>query len=150
MTPAQRRQFNTIFGGLFIGLGIIAWILTFYFAMTPNEPAPAPVLGAPSVDLQSCRTALAQLGYTATLKDHDVTAFEPLSANPKDQLERASTAALVCKLPLKAFCMGDGCEQPGLTLVVRKPVDRTSVTEKAPAAEKAAEKPGDKGTTRKQ
>ncbi len=131
MTPVQRRQFNTAFGGVFIGLGIIAWILTFYFAMTPNEPAPAPVI-ATSVDLQSCRTALAQLGYTATLNDHDVTAFEPLTANPKDQLERASTAALVCKLPVKSFCMGEGCEQPGLTLVVRKPVDRSSVASKTP------------------
>lgn len=143
MTPEQKRKFNTVFGGIFLGVGIVAWMLTVYFAVSPNEPAPAPVAGAPSVNLASCRDALAQLGFQATLKDQDLTAYEPLSANPKDQLDRASIAALVCKIPLKSFCMGDGCEQPGMTLVLRKPVDRSdaSAALKAEQLKQSVKKP---------
>lgn len=138
MTPEQKRKFNTVFGGIFLGTGIVAWMLTVYFAVSPNAPAPAPVLSAPSVSLTSCRDALSQLGYQVTLKEPDVTAFEPLSADPKEQLDRASVAALVCKIPMKSFCMGEGCEQPGLTLVLRKPVDRSDAASAVKAKEAAA------------
>ncbi len=148
MTPEQKRKFNTVFGGVFLGTGIVAWMLTMYFAVSPNEPAPAPVIGAPSVNMTSCRDALAQLGYNATLKDQDVTAFEALSTDPKDQLDRATVAALVCKVPMKSFCMGDGCDQPGITLVLRKPVDRTDAAAAVAAndASKAGAKKEDKPT----
>lgn len=121
MTPEQKRKFNTVFGGIFFAVGSIAWALTAYFAVTPNPPRPHPVLNSASVDLASCRTALGSLGYQASVKDNDVTGYEPLSGNPKLQLERATLAASVCKMSLKSFCMGEGCEQPGVTVVVTRP-----------------------------
>ncbi len=137
MTPEQSRKFNTAFGGLFIGAGVLAWMLAIYFAVAPNEPAPAPVMVSSSIDLGSCRNTLAELGYTATMQDGSVTAYEPLTTDPQAQLNRATVAALVCKIPMKSFCMGEGCEQPGLTLVLRKPMDRASA-EKALADAKPA------------
>jgi hypothetical protein len=118
MSPEQKRKFNTVFGGVFLGGGIVAWALTVYFAMTPNPPRPTPVVGMPTIDLSSCRSVLAGFGYDAKVKDSDVIAYEPLSASPKDQLQKATLAATVCKLPMKSFCMGEGCAQPGLTVVV--------------------------------
>jgi hypothetical protein len=123
MTPDQQRKFNTTFGGVFIGAGILAWMLAVYFAVKPNDPAPAPVVGLTTIDVKSCRTAWAQLGYLTTATNTDVSAYEALSDNPKEQLERASTAILACKLPLRSFCMGQGCERPGLSFMVRKPLD---------------------------
>lgn len=150
MTPEQQKKFNTTFGGIFLSVGIIAWLLTFYFAMTPNAPAPAPMVAAPSVDLESCRAALGQMGFSASVKDREVTAFQSLGESPKNQLETASIATLMCKLPLKSFCMGDGCDQPGLTIVMRKPLDKAALDEASNAAaekEKASKavKPGKEG-----
>lgn len=132
MTPEQKRKFNTFFGSAFLGAGLIAWGLTAYFAVTPNPPKPVPVIGAATVDLGSCRSVLGSLGYEATVSDPTVTAYEPLSANPQEQLQKATLAAAVCKLPLKSFCMGDGCERPGLTLVVY----RTTLAPRAAVAQK--------------
>ena len=123
MTPQQQRRFNTTFGGVFVAAGLLAWMLAIYFAIKPNEKAPAPVIAAPTVDLQSCRAAWSQLGYLATATATDVTAYEALSADPKEQLDRATTAILLCKVPLRSFCMGQGCERPGLTFTVRKPLE---------------------------
>lgn len=123
MTPEQQRKYNTIFGSVFLGVGVVAWLLTAYFAVTPNTPRPFPVLNAPSIDLPSCRNALSTLGYQVSVTGNDVTAFEALTDNPKQQLERATLAASICKIPLKSFCMGEGCEQPGVTIVVSRPND---------------------------
>lgn len=123
MTPDQQRKFNTTFGGVFVAAGVLAWMLAIYFAVKPNDPAPAPVVGLTTIDLQSCRTAWAQLGYLASATETDVNAYEALSDNPKEQLERATTAVLLCKLPLRSFCMGQGCERPGVSFAVRKQVE---------------------------
>lgn len=123
MTPLQQRKFNTTLGGVFIAAGLLAWMLAIYFAVKPNEPAPAPVVGLVSIDTQSCRTAWSQLGYLATATNTDVSAYEALSADPKEQLERATTAILLCKLPLRNFCMGQGCERPGVSFTVRKAIE---------------------------
>lgn len=122
MNPDQRRQFNTSFGGVLLALGIIAWLLTIYFAAFPREPAP-PLRNAVSVDMSSCRSALGDLGYTATERPNEVSAFEALTDNPQGQLEKASIAANLCQLKMHNFCIGEGCEKPGLTLVFRKPVE---------------------------
>lgn len=119
MSPEQKRKFNTVFGGVFMATGIFAWALTAYFAVTPNAPKPAPVVSGTTIDLSSCQNSLRALGYEATLKNKDVTAYEQLSpTDPKQQLDRATIAATVCRLPLKSFCMGEGCERNGVTIVV--------------------------------
>lgn len=106
-----------------MGTGIVAWLLAVYFAAVPAQPAPHPVIGTPSVDVNSCRTALTQMGFSATVKGNEITAFEALSSEPRLQLEKASVAAVLCKIPMKSFCMGEGCAQPGMTLVLQKPVE---------------------------
>lgn len=123
MTPEQRRHFNTVFGGVLLSLGIIAWLLAGYFSIAPRAPAP-PLLNAKSVDLSSCRSALSELGYRATERPNEVLAFEALDPpRAQAQLEKASIAVNLCHLSLHTFCVGDGCEQPGITLVLRKPVE---------------------------
>lgn len=119
MSPEQKRKFNTVFGSVFMATGVFAWALTAYFAVTPNPKRPAPVVRSLSIDLPSCQKTLISLGYEATIKNKDVTAHEMLSAtDPKGQLDRATIASTVCRLPMKSFCMGEGCERPGVTLVV--------------------------------
>lgn len=148
MNPEQQRKYNTIFGGLFLGLGIITWLLAVFFAVVPNAEAPTPVTGNTSIDLQSCRTALGQLGYSANVAANksDVTAYEPFGSDPKAQLEKATVGVLVCKLSLQSFCMGEGCERPGISFTLRKPVEAKRTVEPvtdnstAPAAKLAASK----------
>lgn len=123
MTPDQQRKFNTTLGGVFIAGGFICLAMALWFAIKPNEPAPHPVLGGTSIDLQSCRKAIGDLGYVVTLKGQDITAHEPLSEDPQAQLERASTGVLLCKLALQSFCMGQGCQPAGVSFTIRKPVE---------------------------
>ena len=148
MTPDQRRQFNTTFGGILLGIGIFAWLFSFYFVVVPRDVAPPPI-AASSVDLASCQSALADLGYSATEKASEVIAFEALSAMPREQLEKASIAANICHLPLNSFCMGEGCERPGLTLVLRKAVEVAPVAAEAAEGTAQSEAKGRLGTRKK-
>ncbi len=149
MSPEQRRKFNTAAGGLFIGAGVIAWALAAYFAVTPNPPKPVPVAGGAVVDIGSCRSALSVLGYQANLKGEEVEAFEPLGTDPKTQLDRASVATTMCKLQLKTFCMGEGCEKPGLSFTLARPVNAAPKAAAGKAAQPAGKgqpaKPADAG-----
>ena len=141
MSPEQKRKFNTVFGGVFMVTGIFAWALTAYFAVTPNPPKPAPVVSGVTIDLASCQSSLRTLGYTVTMKDKDITAHEELSIpDPKAQLDRATVAATVCRLPMKSFCMGTGCEKPGVTIVVSadEHVGQAAAAPTKPAAGAAA------------
>ncbi len=144
MSPEQRRKFNTAAGGLFIGAGVVAWALAVYFAVTPNPPKPAPTAGTALVDLGSCRSALSVLGYQATLKGDEIEAFEPMGADPKDQLERASVATTMCKLQMKTFCVGEGCEKPGLSFTLARPANPTPKAAAAKPAQGAKPAPGAK------
>lgn len=118
MSPEQKRKFNTAAGGGFLAIGLFAWGLTAYFAFTPNPPKPVPVAAASKIDLASCRSLLTNLGYSASVVGAEVTAFEELGTDPRHQLERASLATTACKLPLKSFCMGEGCERTGINLTL--------------------------------
>jgi len=142
MSPIQQQRFNTILGGTFLATGLVAWAMAFFFAVIPNEEAPAPVIAAPVIDLNSCQAALRDLGYSVTVENNSLlSAFEPLTSEPLKQLEKASLAATVCKLPMRTFCMGEGCEAPGLTLTLLRPVDGRSAppqTQPRPATPAAA------------
>ena len=114
MSPEQKRKFNTLFGSLFLASGIIAWGLSAYYAVTPNDPQPTPVIGAKHIDLQSCATTLRSLGYPeVSVQKNDVIAHEALSADPQGQLE------------MKYFCIGESCPQPGITIVTTAPNNQT-------------------------
>lgn len=121
MTPEQRKNFNTIFGTLLLATGLVAWGLTAYFAFTPNEakPAATAAVRAP-VDLGSCRNALAELGYSASVQQGKIQASTPLTDNPREQMEKASTAVLLCKLDMESFCIGEGCEIPGVSFTLKQ------------------------------
>lgn len=123
MSPEQKRKFNTVFGSVFMASGAVAWLLTVYFAMTPNPPKPAPAHAAPVVDVASCRSALSTFGYEVGQAGDEVTLFEQLAQDPQQQLDKATMAASLCKFTLKKFCMGEACERPGLTMVLAKPVE---------------------------
>lgn len=118
MSPEQQRKSNTVLGGVFLGTGVVAWIMAMFFAVVPNPPVPAPSHEAAKVDLNSCKTALGELGYVATIEGPRIRIFEPLTSSPKDQLEKASIAANMCRLTMKEFCMGTSCQNPGLTMVL--------------------------------
>lgn len=125
MTPLYQQRFNTIVGGVLIGLGVLAWATSVFFAVVPNAPAPAPVIASPIVDLQSCRSALVSLGLKATVRNNvEVVIQEEISPQFEEQLERASLASVVCKLPMQSFCMGAGCTpSPGMHMVLAPPKD---------------------------
>lgn len=117
MSPEQTRKFNLITGSFFLGLGVVTWALAGYFALTPNAPQPHPVTAETRVDLNSCRTALATMGYQASIaatKDA-VRVYEPLNGDAKALLDRATMAIGVCHMELRSFCIGEACDSPGVT-----------------------------------
>jgi hypothetical protein len=119
MTPLQRRAFNTYFGGLLLVLGLGAWGIAGYFAAVPRAPAP-PKVATVAIDTASCQIALTELGYSVTDRGSEIIVFEPLGSMPREQLEKASIAVTLCRLPLATFCMGEGCSRPGVHLTLRK------------------------------
>jgi hypothetical protein len=121
MTPEQKRKFNTTFGALFLAMGVVGWGLTVYYAMTPNPPRPTPVQNAPTLDIGSCKSALETLGYTVTQAGASVSFYEPLSDDPRGQMYQASMAIHLCKMKLSTFCMGEACEQPGVSVTMTLP-----------------------------
>lgn len=114
MTPIQQQRFNTVVGGVGIGVGVIAWAIALFFAVVPNDKAPAPVTMAPVVDLNSCKSALSQVGFQAELRANaEVVLMQDLATSGegvKEQLQMASLASTLCKIPMHTFCMGEGCE----------------------------------------
>jgi hypothetical protein len=135
MTPSQKRQFNTIFGGVFLTGGILAWMIAFYFAIFPSEPVKEVKPEVPKVDMESCKRALRTIGYNDIVISNgsDITVFEPKSDSLKDQLVRASLASTLCHIPMHSFCMGVGCSRPGLTLVLRQTASAGSTAPNAQA-----------------
>ena len=126
MTPEGKRKFNTYMGSLFLVLGLIAWVLAIFIATTPATAKPAPVNGTPTIDLNSCRQALTRMKYSAEVKGKDIVVRESLSESADEdairrQLEKATIGSTMCKLSLKAFCMGEACEDPAqLTFVLTR------------------------------
>ncbi|KWT98296.1 MULTISPECIES: hypothetical protein [unclassified Variovorax] len=143
MSPEQKRKFNTAAGSTFIAIGVFAWALTSYFAVTPSQARPAPTYSGAVVDLQSCAGTLRSLGYRdVAMKGDDIIIFEELSDAPKEQLERATLAATVCKLEMKSFCMGEACARPGMSLTVARPQAMREAAKAKPDAAAAAANPG--------
>jgi len=126
MNPIQQQKFNTFVGGLFIGTGALAWLMAVAFAVLPNDEAPAPVTMAPYVDMNTCAQGLQRLGYQVETAGVQVVAHEALdpSGNVEPQLVRASVAWNLCRVPVTDFCVGGGCEKPGITLTVRGQVGK--------------------------
>ena len=118
MSPEQKRTVNTVFGSIFVAVAALEWSLAAYFSLTPASPRPAPVVYASSVDIGSCRNTLGALGYRVETVGQDLRVYEPLSESPKEQLDKATMAAALCKMKMTQFCMGEGCEQPGVLLTI--------------------------------
>lgn len=133
MSPEQKRKFNLVAGSSFLAMGIVTWALTAYFAITPNPPRPTPVVLASVVDLTSCRSALSNLGYQATMDQEKLTvsAYESFAEDSKAQLDKVTMSMGLCKMDLHEFCMGEACTNPGLSFTLKRP-------ELAEAARKAA------------
>lgn len=119
MNPVQQQRFNTIVGGLLIGTGVIAWLIALFFAVLPNDEAPAPVTMEPFVDMASCEVSLRNLGYQVERRGPEVEAHEPFGVDVSAQLTKASVAWSFCQVPVQSACIGEGCERPGVTLIVR-------------------------------
>lgn len=112
MTPETKRKFNISMGSLFILAGLASSGAGFFAATVPAEKRPAPVSSAPVVDLESCRTALTQMGYSAIMQNKEIRAVEVSLDNPEQQLVKATAAINICRMELQEFCMGEACSQP--------------------------------------
>lgn len=146
MTPVQQQRFNTVVGGILIGSGILAWLIALFFSVMPNDEAPAPVSMQPYVNMASCQAALQQLGYSVTAKASDLEVFEPIGeASPHEvraKFEKASLAWTLCQVPVQAFCAGEGCELPGISMTLRGPIGKPrSAGNAAPSKPAAAKTP---------
>lgn len=136
MSPEINRKFNIGAGSFFLVMGLAGWALAGYYAATPNEAKPHPVTAENKIDLGSCRALLGTLGYSAsiTAKKDAVRAYEGFKESAKDQLERATLAMGLCKLPLKSFCMGEGCDTPGISFELGFEDGRKGTKQAKPAA----------------
>lgn len=139
MTPTGAQKFNTVMGALTLLTGVTLIGASLYVAVVPSKPKPYPMLDVPAPDVESCRAALARMGFVATLGNNVLTAQQPNLDDPQAQLERASFAIAACKLPMQSFCMGSACERYGITFVLEttrgaKPGAPAASATPAPAA----------------
>lgn len=132
MSPEQRKKFNTVFGSVFLTLGLFGYGMSAYYAVTPNKPLASTV--APSreiVDSSSCVRAMLQLGFQAYVTGPDVEVYAPLPGpndDVKELLEKASLGIAMCKLKMKEFCMGTTCKEgPGLRFKLSSPQQQAAV-----------------------
>lgn len=122
MTPEQKRTFNTMFGSLFLAVGMVGWGLAAYYAVTPATPRPAPVIGVKS-DVPSCAVSLRKLGFDVKVKGPNRLQlskrleFAP-GLDEKKELREATLAASLCPMKLEAFCFGSACDIPGMNLTL--------------------------------
>ena len=119
MSPEHNRKFNLAAGSFFLVMGLLGWGMAVYYGITPNAPKPHPVTVEEKVDLNACRAVLSGLGYQASIPvgKERVRAYEAFSENgdAKAMLDKATMAIGVCKMKLDTFCVGEGCESPGVT-----------------------------------
>lgn len=121
MSPSAKKQFNTAIGAMFLGLGIIAWGVAVVFALKPSDQRRLPpVVLAPTVDLNTCRSSLNSLyGFvTRTSANGDLVVTTQDIADPQKALNDATAAIGLCKRELVEFCMGTGCAEPGMTMTL--------------------------------
>lgn len=141
MSPEHNRKFNLAAGSFFLVMGLAGWGMAVYYGITPNAPKPHPVTVEAKVDLNACRAVLSGLGYQASIPvgKERVRAYEAFSENvdAKAMLDKATMAIGVCKMKLDTFCVGEGCESPGVTFELAQFNTRDA---KAKAATKAASK----------
>lgn len=135
MNPLQQQKFNTVVGGLLIGAGVVAWLIALFFAVLPNKDAPAPVTMEPFVNMASCEASLRTLGYQVDRRGPEVEAHEPFGADVSAQLTKASVAWSFCQVPVQTACIGEGCDRPGITLVLRGKLGEPRTQSKALADE---------------
>jgi 5-enolpyruvylshikimate-3-phosphate synthase len=124
MTPTQLKIVNTVAATAFSLTGVVCLVLAGFLAMTP-----APVQHAQYVkrtpDVAHCIQALHELGISARKEGVLIDATVPqtdVDQNPKATIDAASVGIAACKLPLKAFCMGTACTQPGKSGNAQTPV----------------------------
>lgn len=120
MNAYKKSADNKFYGSILLTLGLIAWVGAVYFSVVPKKELPPPIQ-ASQVDLASCKSALSELGFSVIERGDDLSISEALSAFPKEQLEKASLAASICKTEMRSFCMGEGCERQGLVMTIKKP-----------------------------
>lgn len=134
MTAEQAKKFNIFFGSVLAISGLLGWGTAAYYATVPKEPKPVVTVMTPSVDAPSCVASLQQMGYVAVLQGRNVSAHEGFSPDmsPRERMEKASAAVLLCQGRLRDFCIGNRCDQPGVSFTVELPEPRG--TAPAPAA----------------
>lgn len=117
MTPEQQKKFNTLFGTICLVGGLLTWGFAAYYAFTPAEPVPAPVL-ARSVSQADCTNTLQGLGMTvlptADSKGLRVTQPPPLSESEVvPAMLKFDLASTICEYPVKRICIGSSCDASG-------------------------------------
>lgn len=122
MNPESQKKFNTVMGSGLLAAGILSWVAAFVFAVTKAEPVPAPVINN-YVAFNDCRNNLMQLGYSVQANNKELTAYETFNENVAAQLDKATIAILGCGYDLVRFCMGEGCEKPGISFTIRQPAN---------------------------
>jgi hypothetical protein len=120
MNPESQKKFNTVLGSGLLAAGILSWAVAFVFAVTKAEPVPAPVINN-YVSFNDCRNNLMQLGYTVQSENQQLTAYEGFREDVSRQLDKATIAILGCGYDLASFCMGEGCQRPGINFTIKQP-----------------------------
>lgn len=143
MIAERQKAFNT---GVGVTLGIVGTILFLsaaWIVSHPKPPIPAPTIGAPLLDKESCRIALTRAGYFAVVQKEEILVQEASLDDPQNQLIKASFAIAACKpMTLKEFCMGTECEKMGVsfTLTGGAPSEDKKVVEPAKKTAPSAKK----------
>lgn len=116
MTPTQLKAVNTMAAVIFGLAGTACFGLAAYLAMTPAPPKAAQYVKR-TPDVANCMQALRDLGMSVEKTGPNIVQARvgrsDVDDNPKQVLDLASIGISTCKLPLKAFCMGSACINPG-------------------------------------
>lgn len=126
MSPQSKRTYNTAVGGLFLGLGVIAWGIAAYFAVTPVDKSKAlPATPPPVVDAAACRTLASTVyGFEAKLVGTEIHISMPRAFgfdNAQAWLKDSTALIGLCKRTMKSFCLGPDCGQDHMLMVLSGP-----------------------------
>lgn len=117
MTPEIRKAFNTYMGILLILLSLICFGFTGFLIFKPADPKEATVMIEP-VSKKPCLEALGKLGVNITDMGEKIRVQDFSDAPPFEKLQKASLGISMCHFYLESFCMGQACNEPGVTYVI--------------------------------
>jgi len=119
MNPRVSRNVNLFAAALFVFGGLICAGLEVYLTVKPADSKESQYI-KPQPDKLGCVKALQELGFETKKPSAYIVAGHShnLDESPKELVDRASLGIAACKVPMRTFCMGEECAEPGISFTL--------------------------------